>query len=259
MEAAAKHLTPVTLELGGKSPAIVDKTADVKLAARRIAFGKVLNAGQTCVEPDYLLIEKSVKPAFIEAYRQALCEFFPDGKMGEMPVIVSEKHFARVTALLEGQTAVVGGEFDEKTRFVAPTLLDGVSPDSPVMQEEIFGPILPMLEFDRLDEAIKFIRSREKPLALYLFTSDKAAERRVLDTCSFGGGCINDTIIHLATTHMPFGGVGNSGMGSYHGKKSFDTFTHARSIVKKSTWLDLPMRYHPYSEKKLGLVKKFMK
>ena len=259
MEAAAKHLTPVTLELGGKSPAIVDKTADVKLAARRIAFGKVLNAGQTCVEPDYLLIEKSVKPAFIEAYRQALREFFPDGKMDEMPVIVSEKHFARVTALLEGQTAVVGGEFDEKTRFVAPTLLDGVSPDSPVMQEEIFGPILPMLEFDQLDEAIDFIRSREKPLALYLFTSDKAAGRRVLDTCSFGGGCINDTIIHLATTHMPFGGVGNSGMGSYHGKKSFDTFTHARSIVKKSTWLDLPMRYHPYSEKKLGLVKKFMK
>ncbi len=248
-----------TLELGGKSPVIVDKTADVKLAARRIAFGKVLNAGQTCVEPDYLLIEKSVKPAFIEAYRQALHEFFPDGSMDEMPVIVSEKHFARVTALLEGQTAVVGGEFDEKTRFVAPTLLDGVSPDSPVMQEEIFGPILPMLEFDRLDEAINFIRSREKPLALYLFTSDKAAERRVLDTCSFGGGCINDTIIHLATTHMPFGGVGNSGMGSYHGKKSFDTFTHARSIVKKSTWLDLPMRYHPYSEKKLGIIKRFMK
>ena len=259
MEAAAKHLTPVTLELGGKSPVIVDKTADLKLAARRIAFGKVLNAGQTCVEPDYLLIEKSVKPAFIEAYRQALHEFFPDGSMDEMPVIVSEKHFARVTALLEGQTAVVGGEFDEKTRFVAPTLLDGVSPDSPVMQEEIFGPILPMLEFDRLDEAINFIRSREKPLALYLFTSDKAAERRVLDTCSFGGGCINDTIIHLATTHMPFGGVGNSGMGSYHGKKSFDTFTHARSIVKKSTWLDLPMRYHPYSEKKLGIIKRFMK
>ena len=161
MEAAAKNLTPVTLELGGKSPVIVDKTADVKLAARRIAFGKVLNAGQTCVEPDYLLIEKSVKPAFIEAYRQALHEFFPDGSMDEMPVIVSEKHFARVTALLEGQTAVVGGEFDEKTRFVAPTLLDGVSPDSPVMQEEIFGPILPMLEFSRLDEAIDFIRSRE--------------------------------------------------------------------------------------------------
>ena len=151
------------------------------------------------------------------------------------------------------------GEFDEKTRFVAPTLLDGVSPDSPVMQEEIFGPILPMLEFDRLDKAINFIRSREKPLALYLFSEDPALQKRVLASVPFGGGCINDTIVHLATSRMGFGGVGHSGMGSYHGKKSFDTFTHARSIVKKSTWLDLPMRYHPYSEKKLGLVKKFMK
>ena len=259
MEAAAKHLTPVTLELGGKSPVIVDKTADLKLAARRIAFGKVLNAGQTCVEPDYLLIDTSVKDAFVREYRAALQEFFPDGRMDEMPVIVSEKHFARVTKLLEGQNACIGGTFDEKTRFVAPTLLDGVSPDIPVMQEEIFGPILPMLTFDRLQEAIDFIRGREKPLALYLFTSDRAAERQVLSSCSFGGGCINDTIIHLATTHMPFGGVGHSGMGSYHGKKSFETFTHARSIVKKATWLDLPLRYHPYSEKKLRMVKKFMK
>ena len=187
---------------GGRAEnsALLSQRFDTIFFTGSVAVGKVLNAGQTCVEPDYLLIEKSVKPAFIKAYRQALREFFPDGKMDEMPVIVSEKHFARVTALLEGQTAVVGGEFDEKTRFVAPTLLDGVSPDSPVMQEEIFGPILPMLEFDRLDEAINFIRSREKPLALYLFTSDKTAERRVLDTCSFGGGCINDTIIHLATT-----------------------------------------------------------
>ena len=192
MEAAAKHLTPVTLELGGKSPVIVDKTADLKLAARRIAFGKVLNAGQTCVEPDYLLIDTSVKDAFVREYRAALQEFFPDGRMDEMPVIVSEKHFARVTKLLEGQNACIGGTFDEKTRFVAPTLLDGVSPDSPVMQEEIFGPILPMLTFDRLQEAIDFIRGREKPLALYLFTSDRAAERQVLGSCSFGGGCIND-------------------------------------------------------------------
>ena len=176
MEAAAKHLTPVTLELGGKSPVIVDKTADLKLAARRIAFGKVLNAGQTCVEPDYLLIDASVKDAFVREYRAALQEFFPDGRMDEMPVIVSEKHFARVTKLLEGQDACVGGTFDEKTRFVAPTLLDGVSPDSPVMQEEIFGPILPMLTFDRLQEAIDFIRGREKPLALYLFTSDRAGD-----------------------------------------------------------------------------------
>ena len=258
MAKASSYLTPVTLELGGKSPVIVDKTADVKLAARRIAFGKVLNAGQTCVEPDYLLIERPVKAAFIEAYKQALREFFPDGTMDEMPVIVSEKHFARVTALLEGQTAVVGGEFDEKTRFVAPTLLDGVLPDSPVMQEEIFGPILPMLEFSRLDEAIDFIRSREKPLALYLFTSDQAAERRVLDTCSFGGGCINDTIIHLATHHMAFGGVGNSGMGSYHGRQSFETFSHNRAIVDKATWIDLPMRYMPYKKINDLLIRMFI-
>ena len=246
---------------GGRAEnsALLAQRFDTIFFTGSVAVGKVLNAGQTCVEPDYLLIDTSVKDAFVREYRAALQEFFPDGRMDEMPVIVSEKHFARVTKLLEGQNACIGGTFDEKTRFVAPTLLDGVSPDSPVMQEEIFGPILPMLTFDRLQEAIDFIRGREKPLALYLFTSDRAAERQVLGSCSFGGGCINDTIIHLATTHMPFGGVGHSGMGSYHGKKSFETFTHARSIVKKAAWLDLPLRYHPYSEKKLRMVKKFMK
>ena len=204
MAKASVYLTPVTLELGGKSPVIVDETADLKLAARRIAFGKVLNAGQTCVEPDYLLIQRSVKDAFVDAYRQALQEFFPDGNMDEMPVIVSEKHFARVKHLLEGQNAVLGGQTDAASRFVTPTLLDDVSPDSPVMQEEIFGPILPMLCYDRLDEAIAFIRRREKPLALYLFTSDRQTERRVLDSCSFGGGCINDTFFFndTATTQI---------------------------------------------------------
>lgn len=259
MQAAAQHLTPVTLELGGKSPVIVDKTADLKLAARRIAFGKVLNAGQTCVEPDYLLIEAGIKAEFVEAYRAALREFFPTGSMEQMPVIVSQKHFSRLTRLLDGQKIVLGGQTDESTRFIAPTLLDAVDPSSPIMQEEIFGPILPMLEYRTLDEAIDFIRSREKPLALYLFTNDKQTERRVLERCSFGGGCINDTIIHLATTRMPFGGVGYSGMGSYHGKRSFEAFTHTRSIVKKATWLDLPMRYHPYSEKKKRLIQKFMR
>ena len=176
-----------------------------------------------------------------------------------MPVIVNEKHYCRVKGLLAGQTAAIGGETDDAARFIAPTVLTGVSPDSPIMQEEIFGPILPMLEYDALDEVISFIRGREKPLALYLFTKDQQTERRILDTCSFGGGCINDTIIHLATTYMPFGGVGASGMGSYHGKKSFETFTHMRSIVKKSMLLDLPMRYHPYSDGKLRIVKRFMK
>ena len=259
MEAAAKNLTPVTLELGGKSPVIVDKTADVKLAARRIAFGKVLNAGQTCVEPDYCFVHKSVEAAFLDAYRKALAEFFPDGCFDEMPVIVNEKHYHRVKGLLAGQTAAIGGETDDETRFIAPTVLTGVSPDSPIMQEEIFGPVLPVMTYEKLDECIRFIRSREKPLALYLFTKNRADERRILDTCSFGGGCINDTIVHLATSHMPFGGVGASGMGCYHGKQSFETFTHTRSILKKANWLDLPMRYHPYSEGKLRMIRKFMK
>lgn len=259
MQAAAQHLTPVTLELGGKSPVLVDKTADLKLAARRIAFGKVLNAGQTCVEPDYLLIEKGVKADFVQAYRAALQEFFPEGSMEQMPVIVSQKHFARLTRLLEGQKIVLGGQTDAQTRFLAPTLLDEVDADSPIMQEEIFGPILPMLEYETLDEAIELIRSREKPLALYLFTNDKQTQRRVLDRCSFGGGCINDTIIHLATEHMGFGGVGESGMGAYHGKTGFDTFSHRKSIVDKKNWVDLPIRYQPYGKFYDKLVHFFLK
>ena len=259
MEAAAKHLTPVTLELGGKSPVIVDETANIPLAAKRIAFGKVLNAGQTCVEPDYLLIHKSVKEPFTAAFGKALEEFFPGGDYTNMPTIISEKHYRRVKGLLEGQTILLGGECDDARRFIAPTLLDETDPESPVMQEEIFGPILPMITYTNLDDAVAFVRSRPKPLAFYLFTSSKAVEDKVLGSCAFGGGCINDTIIHLATSNMPFGGVGDSGMGSYHGKESFDTFTHYRSIVKKYTWLDLPMRYHPYTEKKLGMIRKFMK
>lgn len=259
MEAAAKHLTPVTLELGGKSPVIVDETADIPLAARRIAFGKVLNAGQTCVEPDYLLIQRSVKKRFVEAYRDALALFFPNGDYADMPTIISDKHYARVKGLLAGETVALGGRTDDRRRFVEPTLLDDVSPDAPIMREEIFGPVLPMLPYDSLDEAIAFVRARPKPLAFYLFTADKAAEKKIRNSCAFGGGCINDTIIHLATPHMPFGGVGDSGMGGYHGKQSFDTFTHYRSIVKKSTWLDLSMRYHPYGAKKLALIRRFMK
>ena len=259
MEAAAKHLTPVTLELGGKSPVIVDQTADLKLAARRIAFGKVLNAGQTCVEPDYLLIHASVRDDFIRRFDEALHEFFPGGDMEDMPVIISEKHFSRVTGLMQGESAAIGGGCDPARRFIEPTLLVDVAPDAPIMREEIFGPVLPVLTWEDLGEAIDFIRDRPRPLALYLFTRDKATERRVLDSCSFGGGCINDTIIHLATPHMGFGGVGDSGMGSYHGKRSFDTFTHYRSIVKKSTWIDLPMRYHPYTEKNFKLLRMFLK
>lgn len=259
MRAAAKHLTPVTLELGGKSPAIVDETADIKLAARRIAFGKVLNAGQTCVEPDYLLIHRSIKETFVSEYQDALEQFFPNGDMRDMVNIISEKHYNRVKGLIQGEKIALGGTFDDERRFIAPTLLSDVSPYAPVMQQEIFGPVLPMLCFDTLSEVISFVNSRPKPLAFYIFTVDKAAERRLLDSCSFGGGCVNDTIIHLASSVLPFGGVGESGMGSYHGKKSFDTFTHERSIVHKSTKIDLPMRYFPYSKRKLRIIKMFMK
>lgn len=259
MEAAAKHLTPVTLELGGKSPVIVDETANLKLAARRIAFGKVLNAGQTCVAPDYLLIHRSVQEGFLKEYKKALKEFFPEGELSDLPVIVSEKHFQRVCRLMDGETAVIGGGYDEVKKMIEPAVLTDVSPESPVMQEEIFGPVLPLIPYTELDECIRFIRSRPKPLALYLFTENRETEKRILNTCSFGGGCINDTIIHLANPLMGFGGVGDSGMGTYHGKLSFDTFTHYRSIVRKSTRIDLPVRYHPYTDRNFQLLRKLLK
>ncbi len=259
MEAAAKHLTPVTLELGGKSPVIVDKTANLKLAARRIAFGKILNAGQTCVAPDYMLIHEDVHDAFIAHFCDALAMFFPDGDMTNLPVIVNEKHYQRVIGLMANETVAIGGQTDAARRFIAPTVLIDVLPDAPIMQEEIFGPLLPVLKFTELDEAIAFVNARSKPLALYVFTNDKQAADAVLSRTSSGGGCWNDTIIHLATPHMGFGGVGDSGMGSYHGKLSFDTFSHNKSIVKKSNFIDLPMRYHPYTDKKSRLIRKFLK
>lgn len=259
MTAAARHLTPVTLELGGKSPVIVDETADIRLAARRIAFGKTLNAGQTCVAPDYLLIHERVRDAFLAEYAAALAEFFPNGDFRDFPRIVSQKHFERVTGLMRGETAAIGGGFDAETRLVEPTVLVDVTSASPVMREEIFGPVLPLLTFRALGECISLIRSMPRPLALYLFTGSRAAEREILESCSFGGGCVNDTIIHLANPRMGFGGVGHSGMGSYHGKESFDTFTHYRSIVRKSTWIDLKMRYRPYKKDAERLVRALMR
>ena len=274
MEKASKNLTPVSLELGGKSPVIVDHTANLKVSARRLAFGKYLNAGQTCVAPDYLLIESSVKDAFLVEFKKAVEEFFA-GDFSDSPVIVNEKHFKRLMGLLDGSIKqgakiFLGGTGDLGTRFIEPTVLTDVTFDSPIMQEEIFGPILPVLEFGagsgatgsvagNVDEVLDIVKRRSKPLALYLFSNDKALQKKVLSSVSYGGGCINDTIIHLATSYMGFGGVGESGMGSYHGKKSFDTFTHYKSIVKKSNLIDLPMRYHPYSESKLKTIKMFMK
>ncbi len=259
MEAAAKRLTPVTLELGGKSPIIVDETANLPLAARRIAFGKVLNAGQTCVAPDYLLIEKSVEAPFIEEYKKALADFFPDGDMSAMVHIINDKHFERVCNILDNSgSIVIGGARDAETRFIEPAVLTDVPIDSPAMQQEIFGPVLPVLPYEKLDDCIDFIRSRPKPLALYIFSENKMNQEKVLNSCSFGGGCINDTILHLASSHMPFGGVGESGMGSYHGKKSFDTFTHYRSILKQGK-LDVKLRYFPYKSGKEKITRMILK
>lgn len=256
MEKAAKNLTPVTLELGGKSPVIVDRTANIPLTARRLAFGKLLNAGQTCVAPDYCLVDRVVKDQLVEELIKQFKKM-----LGPHPLenpdfvrIINRKHFNRLQGLLEGEAILWGGghreDPDHDTGWIAPTLLaDTLEGKSKPMQEEIFGPILPIIPYDRLSEAIRFIQKREKPLALYLFTRCRRVKDEILNHCSFGGGCINDTIIHLATHHMGFGGVGSSGMGSYHGKKSFDTFSHYRAIVDKATWLDLPMRYQPYNKK----------
>ena len=261
MEAAARNLTPVTLELGGKSPCILDASANVKVAARRIAFGKILNAGQTCVAPDYLLIHSSRKQEFVTEFREAVAEM-----LGEHPVqndklthIITPRHFKRLMGLMEGVNPVVGGQGVEETLRIEPTLLDDVTPESACMQEEIFGPLLPMLTWNKWEDVENFVLSRPRPLASYLFTTDKTVERNFRQHLSFGGGCVNDTIIHLAVHGMPFGGIGDSGMGSYHGKDGFDTFTHYKSILKKANWLDLPFRYQPYNKLKEGLLRMFLR
>lgn len=261
MEAAAKNLTPVLLELGGKSPCIVEKSADLPLAAKRIVFGKFLNAGQTCVAPDYLLVQKEVKVQFVAELKKAVATLYPgDFRDNESyGQIVNEKHFDRLLGLLEGESILLGGESDRSLRKIAPTILDGVSPQAPVMQEEIFGPILPVLEFNNLEEAMGFVARRPRPLALYLFTRKREVERHVIRQLPFGGGCVNDTVIHLTNFHMGFGGVGESGMGRYHGKHSFDAFSNQKSILKKGLWLDLPYRYPPYTHKADSMIRRIMK
>ena len=260
MEKAAQHLTPVSLELGGKSPCIVDESADIPLTARRLAFGKFLNAGQTCVAPDYVLVHRSVQDALTAALKKEIAAFFGDDPLAcpDYPRIVNEKHYQRLLGLMDGAEILFGGRYDGSGR-ISPTLLGNIDGDSPCMQEEIFGPLLPILPFEELDEAESFVRSRPKPLALYLFTRNRRVETRLLSSLSFGGGCVNDTIIHLATSRMGFGGVGASGMGSYHGRHSFDTFTHEKSMVKKSLLLDLPIRYHPYTSRHFQLLKRFLR
>lgn len=247
----AEHLTPAVLELGGKSPCIVDKSANIKLAAKRIVFGKYLNCGQTCVAPDYILCESSVKDEFVKAVVSEIKKQYGDDplKNEDYGKIINEKHFARLCALIDEKKVVTGGNVDDKTCRIAPTVMDGVTYDDAVMGEEIFGPIMPILAFDEFDDVVADLKRKDKPLALYLFTNDKRHIKRVTTELSYGGGCINDVVIHLATSEMGFGGVGESGMGSYHGKDGFDAFSHYKSVVDKKTWLDLPMRYQPYKSK----------
>ena len=258
---AAERLIPVTLELGGKSPCVVDGTADIPLAARRIVFGKLVNCGQTCVAPDFIFCDDKVRNRLVEELKKQIALQY-----GERPLendnygkIVNRKHYDRLLRLLDREKLIFGGETDEDALRIAPALLDGVDWDDPVMGEEIFGPILPILTYRSDSEAIRRIRSRPKPLALYIFSADRRNIRRWTSEVSFGGGCVNDTLIHLATSEMGFGGVGQSGMGAYHGKRGFETFSHYKSIVDKKTFLDLPMRYQPYAAWKDSLVRRFLK
>lgn len=261
LEKAAKHFTPVTLELGGKSPCIVDESADLKVAAKRIAFGKYLNCGQTCVAPDYLLIQSSVRDKFLTLFQAAVREMYGEDplKNPDYGRIVNEKHYDRLCRVLDSETVMFGGARDRETLRIAPAVVGPVTPEGAAMDQELFGPILPVMTYETLDEAISFVLSRPRPLALYIFSRHRPNIRRVQTLCSYGGGCVNDTIIHLATPEMPFGGVGMSGMGNYHGKRGFETFTHEKATVDKADWLDLPIRYQKYSALKLKLLRLFLR
>lgn len=260
MEKASANLTPVTLELGGKSPCIIDDTCNLKLAAKRLVFGKYLNCGQTCVAPDYVLIDKKAKAEFIQQVKIQITKMFGENplKNPDYGKIINQKHFDRICGLIDNDKVVYGGKVKRETLQIEPTIMDHVTENDAIMQEEIFGPVMPFITYDNLDEAERFIKEREKPLALYVFTRRKDVESRFLKYVSFGGGCVNDTIMHLATSSMGFGGVGNSGMGSYHGKKSFATFSHEKSVLKKYGWIDMPMRYQPYRKIHLKLIRMFL-
>ena len=261
MKSASAHLTPVTLELGGKSPCIVEPTADLSLAAKRIVFGKFLNCGQTCVAPDYIYCDKAVKDALIREIIKEIRRQYQEQplKNPDYGKIINQKHFERILGLIDPEKVVWGGEGDPASLRIEPTVMDRVTFQDPVMGQEIFGPVLPVLTYDSLDEAVSKINSMAHPLALYIFTKDKQAAKKVTSRCGFGGGCINDTIIHLSTSEMGFGGFGESGMGSYHGKDGFLTFSHMKSIVDKKTWLDLPMRYQPYKKVYEKMIRMFLR
>lgn len=261
MRAAAENLTPVTLELGGKSPCIIDKDANLQLAASKVIWGKFINAGQTCVAPDYLYVHHEIKPQFMEALKSKLLQFYGENpqKNPDYSRIINEKHFARLTEMLDNDKVIVGGHVEQSELYIAPTIMDQVTWQDPVMQDEIFGPILPVLEFSELDEAIDGIKSFSKPLALYLFTNNKGTKRRIWSEVSFGGGCVNNVLMHLLSPHLPFGGVGESGMGAYHGRAGFDTFTHYKSTLKSSPRFDFQsLSYPPYSEKMMAWIKRII-
>ena len=261
MRHAAEHLTPVTLELGGKSPCIVAPDADLKLAARRIVFGKYLNCGQTCVAPDYILCHNSVYEKFIEYVKAEIIRQFSDKPLEnpEYGKIINEKHFNRILGLIDRDKLVFGGASDADALRIEPVVMRDITEDDAVMKEEIFGPVMPVLSYDDTEGMIARINSHDHPLALYVFSGNKAFIKKITSSISFGGGCVNDTIIHLATSNMGFGGVGGSGMGSYHGRDGFNTFSHRKSIVDKKTWLDLPMRYQPYSGFMDKMIRMFLK
>jgi len=258
LEAAAKHLTPVTLELGGKSPCIVDEDVDVEVTARRIAWGKFMNAGQTCIAPDYVLVHEAREAALVEALAKTIREFYGDDPRAtpDYARIVNGRHHQRVARLLKDGDVVVGGQSDESQNYLAPTLLRNVSPDADAMREEIFGPVLPILKVKNVDEAIRFVNGREKPLALYLFTRDERAQEEVLARTSSGGVCVNGTIVHLANPRLPFGGVGPSGMGAYHGRHSFETFSHRKSVLRRKLGRDPKFLYPPYGKLKTRLARR---
>lgn len=256
MEAASRHLTPISLELGGKSPCIVDETANLILAAKRIVWGKFLNAGQTCVAPDYLLIHHTIKDKLVAYLKQYTKSLYLNNEL--FPKIINQHHYQRLLKLIENEDIIIGGKGNNQTIQIEPTILDNINWDSLIMQEEIFGPLLPIITYNNLDEVIQKINQRPKPLALYFFSNSKDNQQKILSNISYGGGCINDTIIHLGNSYLPFGGVGESGMGSYHGKTSFTTFSHYKSILKASNLVDLPFRYPPFN-KKLKIVKRLMK
>jgi aldehyde dehydrogenase (NAD+) len=260
MAAAAQHLTPVTLELGGKSPCIVDRSAPLEIAAKRIAWGKFLNAGQTCIAPDYLLVDATIKDEFKDHLLKAIKQLYGNDPASSKDFcrIINLRQLERLEKLLASGQVLIGGKVDREQRYFAPTVLDQVSWDDPVMAEEIFGPILPLLTYDGLDDAINQINAHAKPLALYLFSTDRQKQEQVLTQTSSGGVCINDTVIQVSVNSLPFGGVGESGIGSYHGKASFDTFSHWKSVLRRGLWLELGWRYAPYNDAKLKQIKKII-